>query len=271
MGEVLNDGGIRVGITFEDAQMTIDGTSLADKFNSFAEKNHTHAVASINGLAQYVQNTIGSKKYLELDDWGFGQMMGSLTCEDVFYNDGSGLDEENKVSLNSTIDGIRDKLTSFESHTVQHLTLTNDINVKVGSPVFFTGEVINIKTGKVSDVKDSTDCVPIIKSIGTYKDFIGICTEVDASVSFSSGLKSRNTTSTTTKLNGEVYAYTRFASHGDFLFSVKDSDMYKIGDTVDFSGNIIDEYAPLTNKVRRSIVGVITKIINKETVSIFKV
>ena len=143
------------------------------------------------------------------------------------------------------------------------------------APVFFTGEVINIKTGKVSDVKDSTDCVPIIKSIGTYKDFIGICTEVDASVSFSdsfsSGLKSRTTTRTTTKLNGEVYAYTRFASHGDFLFSVKDSDMYKIGDTVDFSGNIIDEYAPLTNKVRRSIVGVITKIINKETVSVFKI
>ena len=259
---LFSDNGIRLGITFENADMTIDGESLMGEFDGLAKENHTHTTDNISDLDQY----LNTKNYVSKQNFDSIYITGLLTCEDVLYNDGDGLDVKT-TSLNESLDKIRAELLTLSNHTIQHLTITSDTNVKVGSPVFLTGEVINLKYSTPSNTSDSTLCIPIIKSTGTYKDFIGVCTEVNSDTMF----KTRTEPKSTTYYNNTNYAYIRFATHGDYLFSVKDSDMYKVGDTIDYLGNIVDEYAPLTNKIRRSTVGIITKIISKEVVSVFRI
>ncbi|WP_290088320.1 hypothetical protein, partial [Muribaculum intestinale] len=93
----------------------------------------------------------------------------------------------------------------------------------------------------------STDCICSVVINGSYKEFVGVITEVDAE-------------------NGCI----KFATHGDFLFTVDDSNLYQIGDVILYNGKILDEDFGLSCKIQRSIVGVVTAKINETTLSLFK-
>ena len=61
-----------------------------------------------------------------------------------------------------------------------------------------------------------------------------------------------------------------FATHGDFYFKVRDSWPYQPGDIILYDGNIVRESQPITTRIQRMIVGVVTAIIDPDTVAIFK-
>ena len=109
-----------------------------------------------------------------------------------------------------------------------------------------------------SAVNDSIDCIPSVKTNGTWKEYLGICTHID-------------------KESKEI----KFATHGDYLVKVNDSSTYGIGDTVyiedhEYNNKIIpvlkilSEDIPLTTKINRMTVGIVTSIIDSKTISVFR-
>ena len=138
-----------------------------------------------------------------------------------------------------------------QSMTITHLAPIDeelDINsFVIGAPVYMTGKVY-IKDWKndiwnKSSVNDSIDCIPSVKTNGTWKEYLGICTHID-------------------KESKEI----KFATHGDYLVKVNDSSTYGIGDTVyiedhEYNNKIIpvlkilSEDIPLTTKINRMTVG----------------
>ena len=98
-----------------------------------------------------------------------------------------------------------------------------------------------------STANDSTDCICSVIINGTWKEFVGVITEID-----------------------EKNNCITFASHGDFLFYVDDSNIYQIGDVILYDGKILDENYAMTLKIQQSIVGKVSGKINEHYISIFK-
>ena len=92
-----------------------------------------------------------------------------------------------------------------------------------------------------------TDCICGVKTTGTWKEYVGIVTNVD-------------------KVNNMV----EFATHGDFYFTVDDSSKFKIGDTILFDGRILNDDMIINNKMLRMVVGVISAKIDDTTLAIFR-
>ena len=93
-----------------------------------------------------------------------------------------------------------------------------------------------------------------MKTNGSWKEYLGICTS---------------------KTDKEI----RFASHGDFLVKVSDSSTFGIGDSVyiedvEHEGKLIpvlkilSDNIPLTSKIQRTTVGIVTSIIDESTISV---
>ena len=123
------------------------------------------------------------------------------------------------------------------------------INYSIGKPVFLSGHVYKYIDNKFvsSTSNDTTDCICSVVINGSWKEFVGIITSID-----------------------EQNKCITFASHGDFLFYVDDSNIYQIGDVVLYDGRIVDEDYAMTLKIQQSIVGKITAKINEHYVSLFK-
>ena len=146
---------------------------------------------------------------------------------------------------------------STGSHTVTHLSpISGDhtaADYTVGTPVYMSGDVfvrVN-NTWRLSNATNRIDCIPSVRPSGEWREYLGICTEV---------LSDTN----------EV----RFASHGDFLVTVDDSSTFKVGDIIYLteSGGIgvIPDDTALTVRVSRSIIGVVTRVVDGGTVAVFK-
>ena len=117
-------------------------------------------------------------------------------------------------------------------------------------PSFSNGTVFKNNhdfTFSETTVNDSMDCIPSVKILGTWREFIGICTEVDIE-----------------------HNLIRFASHGDYLFRVDDERLYQIGDELLYNGIIVGEDVTITAKIRRMTVGIVTGIIGDGLVAVFK-
>ena len=240
-----------VGLTFDNSTITIGGETLEQKLGSFANINHSHTVSDITGLSATLNN-LTSHNYVEKNIDDSVNIDGNLTVDgDIHFKYNT-----QNTSLSTKINDIE---TAITSHTIEHLTLTCDTNVKVGYPVFITGEILGKNLNK--SIITSRDCVPVVQSTGDYKKFIGVCTEVNATYNGH----------TTTTLNNQKYAYIKYATHGDFLFHVADSTNYNIGDIIKFDGTIVDDCeSQMTYKDQKSIVGTITGIPNSMTVAVFK-
>ena len=141
-------------------------------------------------------------------------------------------------------------------HTLNSTTIThycpiegNIEDFKLGFPVFMSGNVYKRNGNEwiPSTNDDTEDCICSVVNTGDHKTFVGVITKID-------------------EKNNSLW----FASHGDFLFSVDDSTDYEIGDVILYNGMILDEDITLTLKHQRSIVGVVSAIIDKHTVSIFR-
>ena len=135
---------------------------------------------------------------------------------------------------------------------------------ELGCPVFMSGEVYNLKNGNYTKETNTIDCIPSVKSTGTYKEFLGIVVNKHKS---GDKVKIGDVMKKDVIINQDTID---FATHGDYYFRVDDSSKYKIGDTVLYDGSIIDDDIPITNKIIKSTIGSITGIINEHYVSVFK-
>ena len=163
---------------------------------------------------------------------------------------------------NETVKYITNEDLANQSQTITHLApISDEYSINdfiVGAPVYMTGKVYNRLCDDwiLTTVNDSIDCIPSVKTNGTWKEYLGICTS---------------------KTNKEI----RFATHGDYLVKVDDSSTYGIGDTVYIEHvirdnisipvlKILSEDIPLTTKINRMTVGVVTSIIDSKTISVIK-
>ena len=159
--------------------------------------------------------------------------------------------------------------TETINQTITHnAPLTESIdNYEIGKPIFMSGKVYNydLKTHRyVEGNRTSDNCIPSVRSSGTYQEFIGVCI-------FKHHKGESTTVGDVIKSDVVVNEDTiDFATHGDFVFKVDDSSKYNIGDTVLFDGTVLDDDIPLTNKINKSIAGRVTGIIDDETVALFK-
>ena len=143
------------------------------------------------------------------------------------------------------------------SQTITHLSPTDSYYPAAefvpGKPLFMTGKTFAMDDGmwRESTRSDHIDCIPSVKPSGTWREYLGVCTEV---------LSDTN----------EV----KFASHGDFLVTVDDSSTFKVGDIIHLTDSggigVIGDDTALTVRVSRSIIGVVTGVVDGRTVAVFK-
>ena len=243
----LSEPPYQVGITFQNATLKLGGDTLENRLSSKADADHNHDIANLldatNKLSTLTSDCIKV-------DSGAASITGNFTCKDLYFT-------HNFQS--TSLDSIVTKLDGTLEMTIQHLTLTADSNVRVGYPVFYTGEIIG-KNFTLLTVS-STDCVPIVKASGDWNTFAGICTEVDCDYYGK----------TTQKYKGKEHAFIRFATHGDFQMAVDDSSKYKVGDLIKYNGEIVNTDDVVDYKTMMSIVGSITAIVNDTSIAVFRI
>ena len=190
-----------------------------------------------------------------------------------------------------------------QSMTITHLAPIDeelDINsFVIGSPVYMTGNVYvkdwENEIWNKSTINDSIDCISSVKTNGTWKEYLGICTSKTDKENGTEPLSRERVLQTLEPQSGEaanevlshnrgeneVLSHNRgeirFASHGDYLVKVSDSSKFNIGDTIyiDFGENsseikILTEDISLNTKIQRTTLGIITSILDETTVSVFK-
>lgn len=135
---------------------------------------------------------------------------------------------------------------------------------EIGKPVFMSGNVYKLKEDEYVEETDNTDCIPSVKIEGTYKEYLGICVKKHKS---GESVTVGDIVKKDIIINQDTID---FASHGDFYFKVSDSWPYEVGDTILYNGDILNDETPITNKIQRMIIGVVTTIIDPNTVAIFK-
>ena len=159
----------------------------------------------------------------------------------------------------------------LKNTTITHNAPINEdvANFQIGSPVFTTGLVYHVEEtdnvykyvpGSVSSI----DCITSVKTSGSYRQYLGICTAIHNS---GEEITVGDTIKSTVKLNQDTID---FATHGDFYFRVNDTSEYSVGDIVLFDGNKLDDDLVMTSKITSSIVGKVTGIIDEHLLCVFK-
>ena len=156
---------------------------------------------------------------------------------------------------------VKGKLKTNGSQTITHYApIEEDItNYTIGKPVFMSGKVYKrIEASARADLsatdkwvpstsKDTEDCICSVLSSGTYKTYVGIITQID-----------------------EANKSITFATHGDYLFTVDDSSIYSIGDTVCYDGSVVLDNTISTVQIQSSIIGKVSSIVDGTHIAVFK-
>ena len=96
-------------------------------------------------------------------------------------------------------------------------------------------------------MNDRKDCISSVQLTGNHKTYLGVIVDID-------------------KENNSI----TFASHGDFMFNVEESNLYEVGDVVLYDGRILEDDIIVTSAHLQSVVGKITAIIDERTLALFK-
>ena len=164
-----------------------------------------------------------------------------------------------------------------QSHTITHLCPVDeseDINsFVIGKPLYMTGNVYVKQNNKwkKSMSTDSIDCISSVKTSGTWREYLGICTHI---LPKSKEDSQSNTNESLSHDCGEI----KFASHGDYMIKVSNSSEFKVGDIVYLNENsegklefkVLTEDVVLTAKINKLTIGMVTGIIDETTLSVFK-
>lgn len=127
--------------------------------------------------------------------------------------------------------------------------INDDFTASVVNSIKLQGNVYKYSNDEWYEItlNDTTDCICSVKSAGTWKEFVGVITEIDT----------------------EKNCIT-FATHGDYLFYTDDSTQYSIGDVVLYDGTILSEDDVFTIKIQQSIIGKVSAIVDEHHLALFK-
>ena len=136
-----------------------------------------------------------------------------------------------------------------------HIALVEDDikNYHIGEPVFLTGNMYQLNDEEKyvkATVNNKNECIcGVIKGNDiNYRLFLGICSSIN---------EENNTI--------------EYMNQGCYYFKVNNSNNYKIGNTLLYNGEIIDDSKVfITREIERQIIGIITGIIDDNYVSVFK-
>ena len=234
---------------------TSDITDLSTTLSSYAASSHSHTSfnkaitisASTsdpnddgNALTLYGNNNY-SRFNVARNSTSGGAIYGYDNIAKSAYIKVSGATTE--LNVYKTKVKINSDLEVTGTITGQSLTITHRApivepleNYQIGYPVFahsIQGEVT------------PTDCIPSVKSSGTYREYLGIIVRINEDS-------------------------IDFATHGDYLFHVNNSANYHIGDILTYDGNIIADDTFINSKILTSIVGKVMGIIDEHTLAMFK-
>ncbi|KAH0799775.1 tail fiber domain-containing protein [Histomonas meleagridis] len=157
-------------------------------------------------------------------------------------------------------------LEQINTTIIHNAPVSEDLTqFQIGSPVFCTGNVFSLKeNGIYTSNTSTTDCIPSVKTSGTYKEYLGICVSKNEK-----GYKA--SIGVLIKREVEILQDTiDFATHGDFYFRVNNTADYEIGDVVLFDGNKLSDDLVIITKILNSIVGKVTGKIDEHLLSVFK-
>lgn len=190
--------------------------------------------------------------------------------------------ENAKLKINGS-NVLTEDSQSQQSHTITHLCPVDeneDINsFMIGTPVYMTGNVYvkqNNRWNK-SVSTDSIDCIPSVKTSGTWREYLGICTHI-LPKSKENNQSNINENHDENEILSRSCGEIKFASHGDYMIKVSNSSEFKIGDIIYLNENgegklefkVLTEDVVLTAKINKLTIGTVTGIINETTLSVFK-
>ena len=181
----------------------------------------------------------------------------------------------NDLEVSSSISSIQSKIDSISSTVQASETITHEApftgslsDYTIGCPVYATGVVksFDFTANAWVNSTNSTNCISEVKPQGSPSEFIGILVSyVDTN-----GNHLHN-------LNTEEHNIRAllFASHGDFhvhvpLSEANDNIKYKPGDTLLLDGSVLSPSTTLTAKIKQSIIGTVTSVIDSNTVAVFR-
>lgn len=183
----------------------------------------------------------------------------------------------NDLEVSSSISSIQSKIDSISSTVQASETITHEApftgslsEYTIGCPVYATGVVksFDFTANAWVNSTNSTNCISEVKPQGSPSEYVGILVAyVDAD-----GNHSRTLNTDTEKHNIRALL---FASHGDFHVHVPLSDAntstsYKTGDTLLIDGSVLSPSTPLTAKIKQSIIGTVTSVIDSNTLAVFR-
>lgn len=187
----------------------------------------------------------------------------------------------NDLEVSSSISSIQSKIDSISSSVQASETITHEapftgslLEYTIGCPVYATGVVksFDFTANTWVNSTNSTNCISEVKPQGSPSEYVGILVAyVDAE---GNHLYNTNaiTLDNTEKHNIRALL---FASHGDFhvhipLSESNASTSYKVGDTLLLDGSVLSPSAPLTAKIKQSIIGTVTSVIDSNTLAVFR-
>lgn len=235
-----------------------------------------------------IQNNYNIQKYSDYDGFYY-------TC--IYENIKNVLNfTANSIYLNGAvyIPNLELPKISEANQTITHnAPIMNNIeSYFIGSPVFLSNKHKTYKLKKIkvfnnipvykyveitkdNYTKNTTNQIPLVSN-ETSNNFVGIITKINKNGSVYT--LNNNLNSKIIILNNSI----DFATHGDYIFRTQNNiehnttsgglRMYKIGDELLYDGTIIDDDTPITNKILKKSVGIITYIPdnNTEYVSVLK-
>ena len=161
--------------------------------------------------------------------------------------------------------------------TITHLTLQDEgdlVNLFIGDVVELSGKIMinEVENGLLDFIVDPpeikpTDCCPVIRKCTTRsKKYCGVIVEVieagnEIEIGEMSLMKQKVTT---------LKKCYKFATHGDFLVKVPNSNSYNVGDTILSDLSVLGDEETITNLKISCTIGKVSKIINNEYIAIFK-
>ena len=181
----------------------------------------------------------------------------------------------NDLEVSSSISSIQSKIEILNSSVQASETITHEApftgslsEYMIGCPVYATGVVksFDFTANAWVNSTNSTNCISEVKPQGSPSEYVGILVAyVDVD-----GNHLRN-------LNAEKHNIRAllFASHGDFhvhvpLSESNSSTSYKAGDTLLLDGSVLSPSTPLTAKIKQSIIGTVTSVIDSNTIAMFR-
>ena len=281
---ISGDGGsgpylnIYTDIAYYAGMMYLD--ALTFTYNAFTKPSPTLVLKANNAQALAIAKPVDGT-YKNLISFGEDDKRPGTTTIDTYLefsrSDSTTSYEWRIYSLsNHNLDfvnykGNRSAYIDCNTNNQMNTTITHNApitegldNYEIGAPVFISGEVYNLKDGKYTTETTPTDCIPSVKSTGTFKEFIGIVVKKHPS-------GDKVTVGDVMKCDVVINQDTiDFATHGDFYFKVSDVNNYEIGDIVLFDGNKLDMDLKLTPKITSSIVGKVTGKVGTNMLTIFK-